>query len=98
MSIFHYIKKTPKTEEIELLVKLKYGQPKPTEEYLNSLPSSVLDTAYKELGERSFMNPPNDAQKKQVLGIYMRQPTHKKKAEDLILASLVLYHSLLGTL
>jgi hypothetical protein len=97
MSIFHYIKKTPKTEEIDLLIKLKYGEPTHTDEYLNSLPDSVVDTVYDLLSNPSAYRRTVD-QKKVVLSIHLRQPVNKPKAEKAIHESLVVYHSLLGTL
>jgi len=98
MSIFHYIKKTLKTEEIDLLVVLKYGKTNHTPEYLSSLPHTVIDAAYEEMCLNHTLRPPLYEQKVQTLSIYLSQPVNKPKAEKAIHESLVVYHSLLGTL
>jgi hypothetical protein len=97
MSIFHAIKKIPK--EINLLILLKYGEPNHTNEYLNSLPDTVVDLAY-EIIQPNWTRIPTTTQehKKLMLSIFIRQPVNKPKAEKAIMESLVAYHSLLGTM
>lgn len=97
MSIFHYIKKTPKSEEIELLLKLKYGEINHGE-YLDKIPESVVETAYNEIGEKMFQPKPTLEQKKQIISIHLRQPANRPTVEKLLHDSLVVYHMLLGTL
>jgi hypothetical protein len=96
MSIFHYIKKTPKTTEIDLLLKLKYGEINHGE-FLDKIPASVIETVYNEIGEKIGLNPTLE-QKKQLISIYLRQPANRATAEKLLHDSLVVYHMLLGTL
>lgn len=96
MSIIHYIR-TPKSTEYDFLLELKYGKPNDGE-YLDKIPESVIEAAYEELGEKSFMRNPTVEQKKQVLSIYYRQPDYTKRVKKLLHDNLVVYHMLLGTL
>lgn len=104
MSIFHYIKKTPKTEEINLLIRLKYGKPNFTFEYIDSLPDSVIDAAYtllrpQQIGGYQFATREASIDhKKQVISVALQHPNNTLEAEKVIHESLVVYHSLLGTL
>lgn len=46
MSLFDHVRQWPITEETRLVVRLKYGVPQDTPEYLGSLPDAVVTMAY----------------------------------------------------
>lgn len=96
MSILHCIKKTSKSEEIDLLLKLKYGKINHGE-YLDKIPASVVEASYDIIGEKIGPNPTLE-QKKQIISIYLRQPVNRPAVEKILHEALVVYHSLLGTL
>lgn len=94
MSIFNNIKNTSKTEELDLLIQLKYGEPNHTAEYFDKLPEAVITNACRKTSHK----PSTVHIQKQVLAILLRQPTNRAIALKALHESLVEYHTLLGTM
>ena len=95
MSIFDNIRNKPQSStEIDLLIKLKYGDPTPTDEYFEKLPEVVIRRASQSMSpnHRRYLLETDI----QVLGIMLMQPANKEKALQAIHTALVEYHTLLG--
>ena len=94
MSIFDNIKKPPKSKEIDLLIKLKYGEPSHTNEYLDTLPAVVIERAYKKI---NYMTTYHTTNRKDALKLELqRNYTGRRITLEAIHESLVEYHTLLG--
>lgn len=94
MNLFPHIKVSKKDEALELAIELKYGKPVATDEYLESLPDTVVEAAHNILSEHARI----PQSRRLILSIYLRQPVNKPKAEKAISDSLYIYHALLGRL
>jgi len=97
MSIFNNVKPAKKNPELELYIKLKYGEPQLTLEYLETLPDAVVREAYRlsdTAGNRTFGSHPDVNTQKQVLNIMYRQPANKELAIQAVMDALYNYHLL----
>lgn len=82
-------------KEIELLIKLKYGDPVHTKEYLDRLPDAVIRTAFIHLINRAWQ--PKLYHQRLILGINLQKPMfEQRRAKEAIHKALVEYHLLLG--
>ena len=79
-------------KEIELLIKLKYGDPNPTNEYFDRLPDDVIRTAFTHLINQAWR--PKLYQQRLILGISLRKPASEQKTKEAIMKALVEYHLL----
>jgi hypothetical protein len=95
MSIFNNVKPTKKNPELELLIKLKYGEPKLTSEFLESLPEAVIREASRLVTTRyAQLRTPDVITQRQVLSIMYRQPSNQKQAIQAVEDALYNYHLL----
>lgn len=95
MSLFDCIKVWPENPGLTLVIELKYGKPRPKREYLESLPTTVLESVHKEF----FPNFPVPNVSREVMIDHVRVMLggfrHEGTAE-FVQQELFKYHSLLG--
>lgn len=95
MSIFDNVKSIKRNPQLELLIRLKYGEPNLTLEFLESLPEAVVREAARIASPAYLRNPDIDTQR-QVLNIMYRQAANKITAIKAVEEALYNYHLLLS--
>jgi hypothetical protein len=96
MSIFDNVKNPPISKEIEMLIKLKYGEPNASDEYLDRLPFPVISSAYYKCLMIGVMPENPASQQRSILGIMLRRPVFEDAAKAAIHKALIEYHILKG--
>lgn len=92
MSIFDNVKPAKKNPQLLLLIRLKYGEPKLTLEFLDTLPEAVIMEAYRIAGGER--RPYDVGTFRHVLNIMYRQPANKELAINSVTDALYNYHLL----
>lgn len=96
MSIFDNVKNPPVSKEIEVLIKLKYGEPNSSDEYLDRLPFAVISSAYYMCLQIPSMPENPISQQRLILSTMLVDHRHEARAKAAIHKALIEYHILMG--